>query len=507
MLNHRLAYLFLLVFSTTFWAQASTRTNEGAKKAFFTFSGSPLEVTGHINSDYRENGPLLTLDGGTMFFSRSMHPENVGGQRDMEDIWYSDWNDQTNEWGEAVRFPYFNNEFPNFINSIAIDKGVPTLVLGNDYSNVKKMKEGLSYSRLVDGEWTQPVKYEIENFVNFSERVDYFVSEDASVLLFSGILDYNRYDRQIYVSEKIDESTWSTPIEIKAVNTFGDDVAPYMIDNKYLFFATDSLGGYGGKDIFVMKRLNELGWDSWSDPINLGPQINDKNDNVYFHYSKIRNKAYLTRGLDHEEMDIVEIRLYLEEELFAKIDGKSACSARSFYQNQHEAPHSHPSQKCFDYEIVGLEEPDVANKEFIWHFGDGTIGYGINTAHCYEEPGNYMVNFSLVESTMQYQFNEEHSFEVEVFEDIQVVLEPINPKQAQSPHQAFSAHLLNLPSEVVDVDYYWDFGDGNYDCGPSVEHDYLYGKSFEVTVSAVFELEGESIQLMKSIETQVDPAV
>lgn len=95
-------------------------------------------IGGKVNSPYRENGPLVTPDGATMYFSRSSHPENYGGIQDKEDIWYAQWDSTLQSWEEALHFPYFNNAFPNFVISITIDDGIPTLVLGNDYSNPKK---------------------------------------------------------------------------------------------------------------------------------------------------------------------------------------------------------------------------------------------------------------------------------------------------------------------------------------------------------------------------------
>ncbi len=508
MLNHS-KVLFLLCLTICFSVEVSgSEKSTNNSKPHFSFSDSAHQVKGFVNSPYRENGPLVTLDGQTMFFSRSLHPDNVGGVNDQEDIWYSQWNATSEIWEAAVRFPFFNNEYPNFINSVAIDHGVPTLILGNDYSNPKKMKAGLSYSRLVDGQWTEPMKYEIENFTNHSERVDYFVSEDASILLFSGMMDYHGPDRNIYLSEKIDESTWSAPVELKAVNTTGDDSAPYMIDNKYLFFSTDSLGGYGGKDIFVMKRLSTIAWDKWSEPINLGPQVNDANDNVYFHYSKMRNKAYLTKGVHDDDMDIVEIDIFLEEEIFGQLEGENGCTARSFYQNTHESTSgTFASQKCFDFQVLELKEEDISGREFIWHFGDEQIGYGISTEHCYTHSGKYMVNFSVVENTTYYQFNDEYNFEVDVLDDI--TLELTSPFSADSTtnHKAYSAKLLNLPNDIANVAYFWSFGDGNYDCGSMVEHDYIFGDAFEVRVTAVFEMDGQTIQLTQSVQTKVNPAI
>lgn len=41
-------------------------------------------------------------------------------------------------------------------------------------------------------------------------------------------------------------------------------------DGKYLFFASDMPGGFGGSDIYMCKALG----DAWGEPVNLGPAIN-----------------------------------------------------------------------------------------------------------------------------------------------------------------------------------------------------------------------------------------
>lgn len=50
-------------------------------------------------------------------------------------------------------------------------------------------------------------------------------------------------------------------------------------DNLSLYFASDMPGGYGGKDIWVITRVNE-GAD-WSSPVNLGEDINSPGDEMF----------------------------------------------------------------------------------------------------------------------------------------------------------------------------------------------------------------------------------
>src|SRR5690606_25411775 len=49
-------------------------------------------------------------------------------------------------------------------------------------------------------------------------------------------------------------------------------------DDKTIIFASDIEGGYGGKDLWYIK---ELGRSKWSEPINLGSEINTTGDEMF----------------------------------------------------------------------------------------------------------------------------------------------------------------------------------------------------------------------------------
>ena len=66
---------------------------------------------------------------------------------------------------------------------------------------------------------------------------------------------------------------WSEALNMGAsVNTTGDELAPFIhADNNTLYFTSDGLPGYGGSDLFVMRRKNATEWNA---PENLGYPIN-----------------------------------------------------------------------------------------------------------------------------------------------------------------------------------------------------------------------------------------
>lgn len=85
-----------------------------------------------VNSEARENKPLLTKDRQTLYFSRRGHPENIGGLEDLEDIWYTDFDSVTQDWNLArnIGRPLNNND-PNFISSF-LQEDQEYIILGNE---------------------------------------------------------------------------------------------------------------------------------------------------------------------------------------------------------------------------------------------------------------------------------------------------------------------------------------------------------------------------------------
>lgn len=272
-------------------------------------------LSNNVNSPYTEFKPLLSPDGRTLYFSRKNHPDNIGGVTDGEDIWYSDM-DSTGEWKEAVNIGRpLNNESPNYICSVTPDGNSVVLLLGNQYNekNSKNMTSGVSISTKEGNEWTPPFNLVIENDYNYNEKSNYFLANNRQVLLLSVERDDSYGARDLYVSFFKEDSTWSEPMNLgKSVNTAGDDSSPFLAaDDKTLYYSTNGLGGYGGQDIYVVKRLDDT-WINWSEPQNLGPDINSPKNDLFFNIPLTGNFAYYTQEVGEDNSDIFKVELPLK---------------------------------------------------------------------------------------------------------------------------------------------------------------------------------------------------
>jgi OOP family OmpA-OmpF porin len=267
----------------------------------------------NVNSEYSELNPLLSPDGKTLYFSRRNHPENIGGVSDKEDIWYSEL-DSAGRWQLAKNMGApFNNEGPNFVNtiqSVTPDGRSAIMVLGNKYLDNGKMRAGVSISSNVGGSWSKPVALNIANDYNFNEKANYFLTNNRKTLLMSVEREDSQGDRDLYVSFMNNDSSWSQPLNLgDVINTAGEESAPFLAsDDKTLYFSSNGFSGYGGTDIYVSRRLDDT-WTNWSEPENLGPEINSPLEDLFFNIPANSDFAYYSRGVTETNTDIFRVKL------------------------------------------------------------------------------------------------------------------------------------------------------------------------------------------------------
>jgi outer membrane protein OmpA-like peptidoglycan-associated protein/Tol biopolymer transport system component len=103
------------------------------------------------------------------------------------------------------------------------------------------------------------------------------MNADGSLLFFTACNRRDGYGScDIYFSQKIN-SKWITPMGIgKPVNTGAWEAQPsFSSDGRSLYFTSNRKGGFGGKDIWMSYLDDQM---RWSEPQNLGPEINTVND-------------------------------------------------------------------------------------------------------------------------------------------------------------------------------------------------------------------------------------
>lgn len=242
-------------------------------------SAQRLNLGGGVNGPLVELMPLVSPDGRTLYFDRKYDSNNVGGVEDADDIYYSTLL-PNGTWSRAKNIgPPLNTPGSDVLLWISSDG---TTALVHNGAVVRERTVGLAITRKgKNGKWGKPKAISIAGLSGVTDNgagYSAFISPDGRRLILALAMDStNPENLDLYSCPAIgsDYLRWGEPTTLgDTVNTLLYEWAPYMAaDNTTLYFASGGHFGFGTCDVYVTRRLDDT-WRNWSDPINLGPQIN-----------------------------------------------------------------------------------------------------------------------------------------------------------------------------------------------------------------------------------------
>ncbi|MFL5745881.1 MAG: OmpA family protein [Niastella sp.] len=149
-------------------------------------------------------------------------------------------------------------------------------------------------SHFVNGHWTKAVPLPGDINSNLNEGASN-ISQDGQWLIFTGCnFPYGYGSCDLYISYLTPQG-WSKPENMgNRINTESWESAPSLSpDKRDLYFASGRPGGYGGQDLYVTHQLAN---GRWSDPENLGPEINTIGDESAPYIHADNQTLYFTSG-------------------------------------------------------------------------------------------------------------------------------------------------------------------------------------------------------------------
>ncbi len=276
----------------------------------------PVVLSDTINSRAEESYPIYSARDSTLYFVRTLYSANVGGSRAGQDIWHTKrlpngaWSVPNNSLDQL------NNRDNNAV--VGISKTGNTLYLLNAYQGEAPNQPGMAFSFNQTSGWLDPNDVKIPKLANkIGNFYGIFVSSSEDVAIISMQQADATGQEDLYVTFKDSFSgNWSEPMHLgDTINTEGYEMSPFLSEDKrHLFFASNGHPGYGNADIFVSTRLDST-WTRWSDPRNLGDDINSAgfdayltiaaNDEVFFVSNRYGRSAdiYTSRSVSKEARD------------------------------------------------------------------------------------------------------------------------------------------------------------------------------------------------------------
>ena len=102
------------------------------------------------------------------------------------------------------------------------------------------------------GKWSAPVAF-THNNVNAYSVGDPFITQDGMALYFASNMPGGAGGTDLYMSYRTATGEWGPPLNLKAVNTAGNERSPALIKGNVLYFSSDGRIGMGGLDIYRVK--------------------------------------------------------------------------------------------------------------------------------------------------------------------------------------------------------------------------------------------------------------
>ena len=237
--------------------------------ADFTF-GTPVNLGPTVNSGSTDWGPSISADGLSLFFS-----SRRGGGFGEEDIYVTTRATTEDPWEEPANLgPPVNTSNWEQGPSISAD-GLSLFFSSYNRPDGSGGDDIYVTTRATTDEpWSAPLN--LGPKVN-SSSADWTpsISADGLSLFFTSKRSggYGRHDLWITTRETIHDE-WGAPANLGPTVNSGHRELSMSIshDSLLLFLGSDRPGGSGGHDLWITTRTTTN--DPWREPVNLGPTVN-----------------------------------------------------------------------------------------------------------------------------------------------------------------------------------------------------------------------------------------
>ncbi len=277
-------------------------TTNNAMKMTAQKSCNRIDVTNMgdvINTEYSDHSPVITCDGNTLYFT-SKRPNSLNS-RDDEKIYVSK-RKNNGEWSSPELLPSPINTKGNNESVVSISPDGKQLYF---FRSGSSLQGNLYVSEMNDnGSWGKPKH--LSSDINTKYRESHVsIAPDGNSMYFTSDRPGGFGGLDIYVMKKLPNGKWSEPQLLpEEVNTPKDEEYPTVHPNgSLLYFNSKGHESTGGYDVFY-SRINDDG--TYSKAENMCSPINTSDNDICYSLSCDGKTAYITgiREDSYGEYDI-----------------------------------------------------------------------------------------------------------------------------------------------------------------------------------------------------------
>lgn len=274
----------------------------------------PVNMGNGINSKWDDKNPCVTADGSSLVFT-TRRPETTNDPTDIEgdgkyfENIYISYREIENDDFTKVQgiSSTINTKAHDACTSISPD-GKQLFIYYNNMSEKSKRGGNIFVSKYTNGKWKAPESLSKPINTSYWEG-GVCISSDGKRYFFSSERPGGYGNSDIWMVEKKGKSEWSEPVNLgPEINTKFDEAGMFLApDGKTLFFCSNGPNSMGGYDVF--KSIYENG--KWSVPVNVGYPINSSGKEGQLSLSADGKTAYISsnRKGGFGESDLYKIDL------------------------------------------------------------------------------------------------------------------------------------------------------------------------------------------------------
>jgi outer membrane protein OmpA-like peptidoglycan-associated protein len=260
---------------------------------------APVNMGDSINSTHSEYYPSFTINDSIFVFTR--HSEGI-----REDFMQSTLT--PTGYTKAKLIEGDINAEPSK-GAINISQDGQWLIFAGNFSGQGYGDFDLYISYNTPKGWSEPINLGPNINTEYWETAP-SLSPDKNDLYFCSNRPGGFGGSDLYVSHMQPDGKWGVAQNMGPfINTAGDEQAPFIhADNQSLYFTSDGLPGYGGDDLYVVRKTPD---GKWGKPENLGYPINTiENEGSLFVASDGVNAYYASDRADSRgELDLYKFQL------------------------------------------------------------------------------------------------------------------------------------------------------------------------------------------------------
>ncbi|MCW3805016.1 tetratricopeptide repeat protein [Plebeiibacterium marinum] len=263
----------------------------------------------NVNSKYDDHSPLVTADESLLLFTSkriSSYSTIMDDGQFTEKIFASS---KDKEWKKS-------EIIKSIVKKNSHESGVCLSADGTElYMLISNIDGQDIYVSNFDGEtWSEPFKLPQGINSRFNET-HASINADKSTLFFTSDRKGGYGGLDIYMVRKLPNGEWGTPKNLgNTINTPYDEETPMIhYDGKTLYFSSEGHNSMGNFDIFYSKMNND---SSWTKPVNMGYPINTPDDDFFFTPTVAENKAYMASSRFEDNYGGSDLYLIEYEEPF-----------------------------------------------------------------------------------------------------------------------------------------------------------------------------------------------